>query len=141
MDGKWLKWALIASWILLIFAILSIIIYISVPSILSLVLGTPISGDCGSALSASTGAQSDLTFALMSLCSSAKSFVGMSAMLLIVIAGIPALISYILATLEVVRSPMTGLRKAIWLILFWLFLGIIAVTAYYMTDRKKASTR
>ena len=137
MEGKWLKWILIASWILVILAVLSIVIYIFVPSILSLVLGTPISGDCGSALSASTGAQSDLASAIMNLCSSTKSFVGMSAMLLIVIAGIPALISYILATLDVVRSPMTGLRKAVWLILFWLFLGIIAVTAYYMTDRKK----
>ena len=68
---------------------------------------------------------------------SIKSLLSIVAMLAIILAAVSALIPQVIATIEVAGSSRlsTG-RKVLWIVVFWVLVGIIGVALYYFIDRK-----
>lgn len=65
---------------------------------------------------------------------SSKTFLGISVMLLIILAGVSSLLSVILVILDAVGSAgMDSSRKALWIIAVLLF-GFLASAAYYLVE-------
>ena len=136
MDRKCLKWSLIATYIFMVPAILAVVIYLLTPAYISAQSGVP-SSVCQESAIPGSGPSSNLYTAMSRLCSEIQAFLGVSAMILIVLGFIPAFISNVIATVEIASSKMENAKKALWMILFWLILSFIGVTLYYFTDRKK----
>jgi len=140
MDKKYLKWSLVLTWALMAFAFLVVVLYTLTPTLISMMMGVSIKGNCGVPAAVSHGngkTLSNISAAILNLCSTAQQFLGITAMLLIVAGALPALAANLIASLEVLQSPMDNPRKAVWLVAFWLLFAFLAVTAYYLTDRKR----
>lgn len=68
---------------------------------------------------------------------SVRSILAIAAMLSIIVAAVSTLVPQIIATIEVAGSnKISNARKVLWIVLFWVLLGVIAVIIYYFLDRK-----
>ncbi len=126
-----LKWSIVLPILLLALAVIGIVIYILLPAMIGILAGG--SGDVCYG-SGGYGDGSALSGSLSSLCMSSKTFLGVSVMLLIVVAGASSLVSVILVIIDAVGSAgMDSSRKALW-ILAVLFFGFLAAAAYYLVE-------
>ncbi len=126
-----MKWGLLLPLLLLALACIGIVIYILLPVMIGLLAGG--SGDVCYG-SGGYGGGSALSGSLSSLCMSSKTFLGISVMLLIILAGVSSLLSVILVILDAVGSAgMDSSRKALWIIAVLLF-GFLASAAYYLVE-------
>lgn len=129
---NWLKWSLIASFTFFGFAVLLAIIYLITPVLISALLGVPVS--CSSDIQTTP---SNIANAITEPCQKLETFFGMAIIILTIISALPAFAANIIASLEILKSPtISGFKKLLWLVVFWVFIGPVAVVVYYFTDRK-----
>ncbi|MEW6036096.1 MAG: hypothetical protein AB1529_05770 [Candidatus Micrarchaeota archaeon] len=108
--------------LLLLLPFASILMYILMPVLISALTGTPGACDAG---------DSNLANALSGLCSSAKSFLGITAMLTIILAPFSYLLAAVPFTIVIFGDKgLAGGEKVKWLAAIWVLPGIGAILYY-----------
>jgi hypothetical protein len=108
---------------LLLLPLASIVLYILAPALISALTGT--GGACD------YEASGNVANALASLCSSAKSFLGVTAMLTIILAPFSYLLAAVPYTIVIFGDKdMPGNEKVKWLAALWVLPGIGAILYY-----------
>jgi len=111
MDRKYLKYWLMAFYSLIGLAVLSIALYLILPQ------------------------NSDFS----SWADSARAFLGMFTMLLIILIGIASIALKIVFTIHIIqRKDLSSNRQILWVLLNWLVLDFIGVTIYYFIEKEKS---
>jgi len=132
----YVKWAIILSTLFLALPVILIIIYILTPFLISVLMGSSSMNGCDYAGPASGSGASSLGAAMSNLCNTAKSFLGVTAMILIVLASPVLFISNALASFEIFSSKgQSGGTKVLWLAVIWVFPAIGGL-AYLFKGRK-----
>jgi hypothetical protein len=129
MDKKYLKWTGLLSVGLFILAIIIAIIYILLPTILGVIFNSPTS-PCDQPTGGST-----LTYAMSDLCGTSQSFLGVAALLIVVVSGFVSTIFTILTLIDIVTNQNLE-NKALWAIGI-LILGFFVGVAYYFMIKRK----
>jgi|WetSurMetagenome_2_1015567.scaffolds.fasta_scaffold43339_3 hypothetical protein len=130
------KWAIILSVFFLIAPVICIVIYILTPLLLSLLMGANGADACNyDGASAASGSSSNLQGALSNLCNTAKSFLGITAMLMIVLASPLLFLSNAVVSFEIFQAKTKGDTKVVWLAILWA-LPVIGGLAYLFKGRK-----
>ncbi len=140
MDDKYVKWGV---WISLAFFILTIVFlgtYLLTPSIISALMGTPGNQDICTAPCNATGGPGSigmLNCGLTNLCNQSKAFLGMFAMLFVIIGSFASLATCALTLIILLGDEKTEGNKAIYVLLL-VFLGFIGAWIYLNErDRQK----
>jgi hypothetical protein len=129
-DKIW-KLAFILPLLLMILAIISILVYILIPSLFSALAG-------GNAVCViGPQASGSATTSINSLCNLSETVLAMATMLLIILSAVSFIGLMLLGAIEVVFSERLGVpRKTMWIAAFILF--PITIVLYYLIDRKNA---
>jgi hypothetical protein len=129
------KWAIILSVFFLIVPVICIIIYVATPLLISLLVGANGEDVCSYSGTGAPGGSSNLQASLSNLCNTARSFLGVTAMLMIVLASPLLFLSNAIVSFEIFSSKSKGDSKVIWLAILWA-LPIIGGLAYLFKGRK-----
>lgn len=132
------KWAIILSAFFLIMPVFCIIIYIMTPLLISILTGANAADVCGYSGSG-VSSPSTLQASLSNLCNTARSFLGMTAMLMIVLASPLLFLSNAIVSFEIFSSNAKGNAKVVWLAILWA-LPAIGGLAYLFKGRKNFKT-
>lgn len=135
MDKRTMKLYFYPMLLLFGLAILGVIIYLLVPTIIGFLFSGDVSCyDCWDY--GSGGGSSALQASLCQLCTTTTYFVGTSVMILIILAGVASLLPNLAVTIDLLRSKMPTLHKAFWILAIWFFMGLLASAAYYFMVKK-----
>ncbi|MEW6749144.1 MAG: hypothetical protein AB1295_05545 [Candidatus Micrarchaeota archaeon] len=135
VKKKHIKWSLLLPVILILVAVACIFLYLALPYLMSL-LSRDASVSSGAVASSSNGSVY-LVPAMAELETTSQTFLGLMAMLLIVLAGISSLIPMVLVSIDIFQSKKILFDKLFWLVAMWLFLGYLAAAAYYFLEVRK----
>jgi hypothetical protein len=136
VEKKYLKWTLIIPFFFIVLAVLSVLLYILTPVILSVMLGGDIIYSCPDIGSGHDPQQ--LVASLYGLCSSLQVFLGVLIMVLIVLSGFCGFISMCVTTVDAATSKTISRgEKAVWILAMWLFAGLLVSIAYYFVHVRK----
>jgi hypothetical protein len=136
VKRKHLFWALLLPFTLLALALLGLITYILLPSVLSVISGKP--DICSPFIIVENQAEASVLEAMHNLCATSQAFLGIAIMLLIVLSAFSMLVPMGLTTIDIVQSEsMETSHKLIWLVAMWLLFGLFAASAYYFLVKKK----
>jgi hypothetical protein len=127
------KWVIILSVFAFGTAVFCMALYILTPLLIDALTGT--SGSCNYPSGEAGGGASGVQASLYSLCSTAKSFLGIGAMIMLVLSSPVLFISNAAASFEIFSAKVPGSPKAVWLGILWLFPGIGGL-AYLLSGRK-----
>lgn len=137
IEKRLLKWSIIVPFALLGLALLSIVLYVLVPIIISALTGIEVDADCGYPGVLVPADVPPIQESVMGLCNASHSFLATVSMLLIIFSGLLSLIPMALVSFDIFGSEkMSGLRKVLWLAAMWMLFGLFAAAAYYFMERK-----
>jgi hypothetical protein len=131
------KWAIILSTLFLALPVICIFVYILAPFLISVLTGTSAAGACDYAGTGTAGGASGIGASISNLCNTVKSFLGLTTMILIVLASPVLFISNALASFEIFSSKIqSGGTKVLWLAVIWVFPALGGL-AYLFKGRKE----
>lgn len=120
--------------ILLSFPFLAVLAYILLPFVLSALTGMPSPCD---APAGADSPSSPLYSPLYQLCNSAKSFLGVTSMLGIILFPFIAALFAIIPSIDIFASQKLGGEKVKWLAVVWVVPAIGAFAYYWLVKRKE----
>jgi hypothetical protein len=131
MKKSHVKWSAILSFLCALMVFLGILFYALVPFTLSVLLGA---SEDPCAAPAGYGSPSGIQAAMSNLCNTAKSFIGITIMVLIVIASPVIFIANCISSMDVLARPAP---KRGWLAAIWLLPGLGNMLYYWLVKRKE----
>jgi hypothetical protein len=139
VSKKHIKWSLLLPWVMLIPAILAVILYLIIPTLLAGTADDPNVCEYPGDAAPSSG-ESSIKYAMADLCTTSQTFLSVIIMMLVVLGGVATLVPVVLVSIDILQSEgMEGPSKAIWLIAIWFVPGYLATVAYYFMVKKKQS--
>jgi hypothetical protein len=131
------KWAIMLSALFLALPVICIVVYILTPFLISVLMGASAAGACDYSGDALGSGASGIGASVSNLCNTAKTFLGMTAMILIILSSPVLFISNALASFEIFSSKnQSGGTKVLWLAVIWVFPAIGGL-AYLFKGRKE----
>jgi hypothetical protein len=132
MDRNVILISSVAGALLISFPFLAILTYILLPFIISILTGTRAPCDYP------PGSDSGVASSLAQLCGSAKTFLGISSMIGIILLPFIAALSPLIPSIDIFTSPKTGGEKVKWLAIVWAVPAIGPFLYYWFVKRKES---
>jgi hypothetical protein len=131
MEKKFVKWAAIIWVLLILLSIVTTVIYIFTPSILSILLGTPVSCD------SSGYNEGNISIAISSLCNVTKSSIGFIRFILFFASGFCVMITNSIFSIDIFQSAKPDGEKINWLAMIWGMPGLGNLLYYWCVKRNE----
>lgn len=139
IEKKLLKWSLIVSFTFLGLALLGIVLYLLIPTIISALTGAEVGANCEYPYP-SLLVPADVPpvqGAVVELCNASQMLLATTSMILIILTPLAGLVPMALVSFDIFDSKtMSSRRKILWLTVMWMLLVFFAAAAYYFIERK-----
>ncbi|MEW6723240.1 MAG: hypothetical protein AB1324_08305 [Candidatus Micrarchaeota archaeon] len=138
MEKKIVKWSAVVSFLCASLVLAGILTYVLMPFVLSFLLGTS-DDPCAAPAYDTSSNTANVQGAMANLCNTAKSFIGITVMVLIIIASPVIFVANCISSMDVYgKAERPSPEKIKWLAAVWLLPGLGNTIYYLLVKRKEA---